>query len=115
MMRIVTLAMVTALWACGESNEAPRVVGTIADLFVGVSALIDLDSIFEDPDGDRLLYDATFSVAEMTELTGAALRVTGTDKGTATVTVSACGTAPGDPRRTPPRRASRSAARSSAG
>ena len=90
-MRTVTLAMVTALWACGESNEAPRVIGAIADqdLFVGVSVLIGLDSIFEDPEGDRLLYAATSSAAEMTELTGAALRVTGTDKGTATVTVSA--------------------------
>lgn len=91
-MRTITLAIVTALWACGESNEPPAVIGTIADqeLFLGVSVLIDLDSIFEDPDGDTRQYDAMSSATvAMTELTGSNLRVAGAEKGTATVTVSA--------------------------
>lgn len=92
MMRTVTLAMVVALWACGESNEPPTVIGTIADqeLFLGASVLIDLDSIFDDPEDDAPMYAATSSAAvAMTELAGSDLRVTGREKGTATVTVSA--------------------------
>lgn len=104
----VWLAVTVAAWAvaCGEAamepdtrppppapNRDPVAAGTISDLELmpGDSLAVSLSEFFRDPDGDALVYSAATSNAAMVavSLSGETLTVGGTNRGRATVTVTA--------------------------
>ena len=74
-------------------NRAPVAVGQIADreVYVGEGVEIDVADRFTDPDGDQLDFTAASSDPSkvVAAIAGSALTVTGVDKGSATVTVTA--------------------------
>ena len=72
-------------------NRAPKAVGTIADVEVDASEVVDIADNFSDPDGDALTYSVTSSSPSRVEasVSGGVVTVVAVAKGTATVTVTA--------------------------
>ena len=74
-------------------NRAPMAVGKITDVEVEVdaSAAVESADFFTDPDGDALAYSAASSDTGVAEVavSGSVVTVTGVEKGTVTVTVTA--------------------------
>ena len=77
----------------GVANRPPVATGTLTDqvVRVGGSAVTDVASVFRDPDGDPLTYEAATSAPAVASVavSGSAVTVRAVAAGTATVTVTA--------------------------
>ena len=74
-------------------NQAPYLAKTIPDALIPASGqlVVNLDGVFEDPDGEELIHSASISPAGVAEVTvkGRELTIKKLNNGLATVTVSA--------------------------
>ena len=86
-----------ALWrdrVTSGANRPPEVVGTLPDRSLAVGGMLDVDVAqpFDDPDGDRLSYDVSWSAPNVVTLAaagGTTVTLTAVGVGTATIQVTA--------------------------
>lgn len=96
-MKKLFVGLLALVWACGGEtvvpNEPPLVIGTLSDqeLYIDEGVIMDLDSVFADPEMDTLTYGVSHAedVVSSTLNSRAELAISAVSQGSAIVTVAA--------------------------